>query len=157
MCTGAFGSFHFGYERDTGEKVAIKLEKMDVPQPQLALECLYYECLGAFKSEDGPMRFLPKIYYFGRCPEWHGLVMELLGPSLLGMRDKVVGKYSIQTATLIMYQLVKILYYVHEHGILYRDVKPENFLIGQANTDKWCTVHLIGKNTFIESKKSPFT
>ena len=131
--TGSFGSFHFGHERRTGEKVAIKLEKREAPQPQLQLEYYYYRSLG-------PVRFIPKVHYFGPCPgdAWHGLVMDLLGPSLLGMRNKCGGRFSIVTSTQIMMQLVRIMWFVHEAGILYRDVKPENFLFGLPNTDKCC-------------------
>ena len=64
--------------------------------------------------------------------------MDLLGQSLLGMRNKCGGRFSIVTSTHIMMQLVRIMWFVHEAGILYRDVKPENFLFGLPNTDKCC-------------------
>ena len=64
------------------------------------------------------------------------------------MNQKCGNSFSIQTTTQLMIQLITIFEYVHEHGIVYRDIKPENFLFGQANTEKWCTVCLIGKCCF---------
>lgn len=34
---------------------------------------------------------------------------------------------------------------VHRHDLIYRDVKPENFLIGRSHNKKDKTIHIIGK------------
>lgn len=34
--------------------------------------------------------------------------------------------------------------YVHGRHLIYRDVKPENFLIGRTSTKKDKTIHIIG-------------
>ncbi|KAJ6216670.1 hypothetical protein RDWZM_007827 [Blomia tropicalis] len=135
---GSFGSFHYGHDSRNNDKVAIKLEKKGVPQPQLHLEFGFYRSLGL-------IRFIPKIYYFGICGNqvWHGMVMELLGPSLLAMNDKCGGTFTTATTVQLTIQLLNVFEYVHDHGLLYRDIKPENFLFGLPNSDKWCTVCLI--------------
>ena len=110
---GSFGSFHYGFERDSKQKVAIKLENRNAPAPQLHLEYYYYRSLG-------PANFIPKIHFFGPCGDdelWSGLVMDLLGPSLLGMRDKTCGgKFSICTTLAVGIQMINIFEYLHEHG-----------------------------------------
>lgn len=35
---------------------------------------------------------------------------------------------------------------VHRHDLIYRDVKPENFLIGRSHNKKDKTIHIIGKS-----------
>lgn len=135
--TGSFGSFHFGTEIRTGKRVGIKFEKKEMNQPQLFLEYGFYRDLGK-------MRFLPQMYNIAPIDEWNALVIELLGPSLDAINRKCGGTFSVQTTTQMMIQLINIFEYVHEHGIIYRDIKPENFLIGLPKTDRWCTVCLIG-------------
>ena len=113
------------------------MESRNVQQPQLHLEFGFYRALGS-------PRFIPKVHYIGQVADWSALVMDLLGPSLLAMNTKCDNTFSISTTTKLMIQLVNIFEYVHDHGIIYRDVKPENFLIGLPNTEKWCTVCMIG-------------
>ena len=58
------------------------------------------------------------------------LIMELIiGMDLL---DTIVGKGGFDElgAKFVFYQLCSALKYVHEQGILHRDVKPENILLG---------------------------
>lgn len=139
VASGSFGSVYLGHKESTGERVAVKIELVNHPQPQLVLEMQFFERLGVAE-------FLPRVRTIRVCdtdPRYHGMVMDLLGPSLNDMRNSMGGTFSSQTATLVMCQLVHILNYVHDRGLIYRDVKPENFLLGQPNTDKWATVHLI--------------
>ena len=124
----------------TGEAVAIKFESKTTAHPQLMLEVTFYKMLNA---RDPSIRFIPKVLYFGPIETYHALIMEKLGPSLLNMMRKCGGSFSITTTTQILWQLFNIMEYVHERRLLYRDVKPENFLIGLPDTDKWCTVYLI--------------
>ena len=78
--------------------------------------------------------------------DYNVLILELLGPSL-GRMQKVCGNtFSITTTTQLLTQLISIMEYVHDCHIVYRDVKPDNFLLGLPDTSRWCTVILIGKS-----------
>mgnify|MGYP002649708657 CR=1 FL=1 len=138
---GAFGRFHLGTDQKTGKAVGIKLEKKDIDQPQLYLEFGYYTDLGN-------ICFIPKLYLLSHIDDWNALVMELLGPSLFRMLTQCGSGFSLQTTTQLMIQVLNIFEYVHEHGIIYRDIKPDNFMLGQPNSDKWATVVLIGELVF---------
>ncbi|KAH7646020.1 casein kinase I [Dermatophagoides farinae] len=134
---GSFGSLYIGTNNETGEKVAIKVERADIDKPQLPLEYGFYKTLGNY------MIFIPKIHYFGPCKNYSALVMDLLGPSLLKMNQICGGHFGLVTTTKLMIQMLNIFEYIHSQGIIYRDVKPDNFLFGQPNTSKWATVHMI--------------
>ena len=137
---GSFGSFHYGIDQRDGSKVAIKLEQVGAPQPQLFLEFGFYKVLGR-------ARFIPRILSFGPVGpggKWNALVMELLGPSLREMNERCNNSFTILTIVQLAIQLLNLFEYVHDHGLLYRDIKPENFLFGPKGSDKWCTVCLIG-------------
>lgn len=38
---------------------------------------------------------------------------------------------------------------VHRHDLIYRDVKPENFLIGRSHNKKDKIIHIIGINLYL--------
>ncbi|CAL4118629.1 unnamed protein product, partial [Meganyctiphanes norvegica] len=134
----------FGKNLYNNEHVAIKLEPIKAKAPQLHLEYRFYRMLDAAgENERQKVEGIPKIYYFGVCGKYNALVMELLGPSLEDLFDMCGRRFTLKTVLLIAIQLLHRIEYVHSRRLIYRDVKPENFLIGRSSSKKDKIIHII--------------
>lgn len=58
------------------------------------------------------------------------MVMELLGPNLQDLLTLCGGKFSLKTSLLLAIQVLEKIEFFHEKGYVYRDIKPENFVMG---------------------------
>ncbi|XP_050498309.1 casein kinase I-like isoform X2 [Diabrotica virgifera virgifera] len=135
--SGNFGELRLGKNLYNNEHVAIKLEPLKSKVPQLHLEYRFYQMLG---EQEG----IAKIYHLGICGgRYNALVMELLGPTLEDLFSVCSRRFKLKTVLLIADQLITRLEYVHSKRLIFRDIKPENFLIGRWRTKKDKIIHII--------------
>ncbi|KAH3666151.1 hypothetical protein OGAPHI_004340 [Ogataea philodendri] len=133
---GSFGVIFEGTNLINGIPVAIKFEPRKTEAPQLRDEYRTYKHLNGLKG-------IPSAYYFGQEGLHNILVIDLLGPSLEDLFDWCGRKFSVKTVAQVAVQMITLIQSVHERDLIYRDIKPDNFLIGRHGLPDENSVHLV--------------
>ena len=127
---GAFGKIYSCINNKTKELYACKIEKPDIETPQLSNE---YKILNILKNYP----FFPKCYKFCSSPHGHILILDHLGANLGVIMSKLPNqRFSMKSTLMIMTQCLERLKEIHEKGIIHRDMKPENLVIGFKGKEK---------------------
>lgn len=84
------------------------------------------ERYAAFQGLSG----FPQMYWYGWQDDYKVMVFELLGPNLEDLFAFCGRKLSLKTVIMIIDQLIPRLEALHLSGLLHRDMKPENCLLG---------------------------
>ena len=123
--SGSFGQIFEGKERKTGRRVAIKLEERRAQAPQLKYEYRLYNALAGGAG-------IPAVHWYGEEGDYRVLVMDRLGKSLEQLFTQCGRKFSLKTVLLLADQMLSRIEYIHRKQFVHRDIKPDNFLVGQG-------------------------
>ncbi|KAI9320318.1 casein kinase I [Zopfochytrium polystomum] len=118
---GSFGVIYEGVNLLTNQPIAIKFEPRRSEAPQLRDEYKTYKILANCVG-------VPTAYYFGQEGLHNVLCIDLLGPSLEDMFDLCQRKFSVKTVCMVAKQMITRVQTLHERNLIYRDIKPDNFL-----------------------------
>lgn len=119
---GSFGTIFSGLNINSNESVAIKIDEL-TDRIVLKNEARIYNYLSGISG-------IPKLYNFGNQGKYNYLIIELLGHSIEHYRVLCDGTFNLQTVLVLGLQMIKRIECVHNMGIIHRDVKPDNFLMG---------------------------
>ena len=73
---------------------------------------------------------IPRVHAYETECEYNTIVFNLLGPSLEDLFNFYDRKFSFKIILMLVDQLLYRLEYIHFKSVIYRDIKPENFLMG---------------------------
>ncbi|OZJ04458.1 Casein kinase I 1 [Bifiguratus adelaidae] len=133
---GSFGIIYEGTNLLNNQQVAIKFEPRKSDAPQLRDEYRTYKILQGSVG-------IPNAYYFGQEGMYNILVLDLLGPSLEDLFDMCGRKFSIKTVVMVAKQMLSRVQTIHEKNHIYRDIKPDNFLIGRSGSKNANLIYII--------------
>ncbi|KAF9790964.1 kinase-like protein [Thelephora terrestris] len=133
---GSFGVVFEGVNVLTNTPVAIKFEPRKSEAPQLRDEYRSYRTLNGTLG-------VPQVHHFGQEGLHNVLVIDLLGPNLEDLFDLCSRKFSIKTVCMAAKQMITRVQSIHDKSLIYRDIKPDNFLIGVPGHKNANTIHII--------------
>ena len=123
---GSFGVILSAHNTITKEDVAIKIEDSD--SKLLRNEARIYKLLN-------PQKNIPIMRSYGKDSGINYLVLDLLGKSLEEIKRNSGGKISMKSALIFGISALDCIKNIHKCGIIHRDIKSENFLIGRKMSD----------------------
>jgi len=133
---GTFGSVyevaHATYKRRLAMKVEFKSTETERASLLREARVLY-----ALRGKTG----FAHVKEFKVLDTFSYMVMDMLGPSLMTLQTVCFGRFSLKTGIVLMCQLLDRLEDLHEKGYIHRDIKPDNFSMGDDTSSD--TVFLI--------------
>ena len=76
---------------------------------------------------------IPKFISYGRTKKYNILIEELLDKNLEELFTEKSKKFKIEDVCFLGHQILDRLEWIHSKNLIYRDIKPSNFLIGIDN------------------------
>jgi serine/threonine protein kinase len=123
---GGAGTVYRGRHRSTGRVVAIKIMPAHLASSTVLLKRFEQEFRAASKLEHPN---IVRALEFGGTSPTPFLVMEYVAGESLGQKIERDGRLDEARALEIIVQVCQGLQYAHEHGIIHRDIKPDNVIV----------------------------
>jgi serine/threonine protein kinase len=143
---GSFGAIYKGENIRTHELVAIKVEPINNNTKLLKNESIIYQYLN---NNEG----LPNVKWFGKDQINYYMTINLLGESLQVLKERK-KTFSLKLVLQIGIQIITLLKMIHDKGLVHRDIKPDNFLLGLKNKNKQIYIIDFGFcKTFLNNNK----
>ncbi|KAJ4785573.1 Calcium-dependent protein kinase [Rhynchospora pubera] len=150
---GQFGYTFVATDKSNGDKVAVKrIDKNKMVLP-VAVEDVKREVkiLKQLKGHENVVHF----YNAFEDDSYVYIVMELCegGELLDRILSKKDSRYSEKDAAVVVRQMLKVAAECHLHGLVHRDMKPENFLFKSTKDDSPLKATDFGLSDFIKPGK----
>ena len=119
---GTFGKVFKGKNIRSAEEVAIKIQYKDIKNV-LKHEAKIYKYLRDISG-------IPHIRNYGSESGFNYLILDLLGISLFDQKIEPVKTIKF------MIEAINIIEFVHNKGIINRDIKPDNILLSNSDSNR---------------------
>lgn len=129
---GGMATIWFARERKTGRACIIKTPRRGTTMDNVYLDKLMLEasCLKRLKHS-GIVKYLDNFYYKG---EFHLVIEYLNGETLMASSPRT--PYQEQQVINWACQLLDALSYIHQAGVIHRDINPKNIMLSSDGTVK---------------------
>ncbi|XP_076928991.1 calcium-dependent protein kinase 28-like [Bidens hawaiensis] len=150
---GQFGYTYVATDKDTGDRIAVKkIDKNKMILPA-AVEDVKREVkiLQALSGHENVVQF----YNAFEDDSYVYIAMELCegGELLDRILSKKDSRYTEKDAAIVVRQMLKVAAQCHLHGLVHRDMKPENFLLKSRKEDSSLKATDFGLSDFIRPGK----
>ena len=150
IAKGGFSNVFLGEDLRNGRRVAIKIEDSTRRVGRGSYLRYEYEVLKILRGGYG----IPDVYFYHEEENEKMLVMECLGFAVGSALSKC-KRFSLKTVLMLIEQMLTCLEYVHNKGILHRDLKPGNFLVGEGKNANRIYLVDFGLSRQVRSETSP--
>jgi len=123
---GAFGAVYLAHDPHLDRKVAIKVAKTGVLVGKQDVDRFMREARSAAQLRHP--NIVP-VYEVGQLPNTNFIAYEYVEGTTLGDLLKTEKKLPCEQAVDYMRKIASGLDYAHKHGIVHRDMKPDNILL----------------------------
>ncbi|CAE6456722.1 unnamed protein product [Rhizoctonia solani] len=132
--SGGFARVFKAVQVDTQRIVALKQcrASLRLKRPLLQHEASILKLLSGHRN-------IPEVYAYGRIEHFELMSMQLLHHSL-GAILKEGGPLSIKVVANLADQMMDALQHVHSHGLVHRDIKPDNIMLKNRGSWELCLI-----------------
>lgn len=136
LASGALGALYEAYDQRFGESVALKVSSW-APEEVLRNEAMIGRRLGRTPG------FVLTLDWGPLAPEGHYIATDLIATPAKAL-DLELESGGIEERVERVRQAADLVARMHERGVIHRDVKPSNFLVG-ADGRLWLTDFSLGR------------
>ncbi|RMG18993.1 MAG: hypothetical protein D6731_00555 [Planctomycetota bacterium] len=149
---GGMATVYLGRQVQLDRQVAVKVLSPKLTQDQKQVEQFLREARTLAKLEHPN---IVTVYGVGQEAGVNYLILQLIRGGSLRDRLREKGRFSAEEATDVIRQVAQGLRAAHAQGIVHRDIKPDNILVGDGPTYKLTDFGLalmVRDQTFSEGK-----